>query len=78
MVLELAQLHIIPGKEQEFEAVFQKASKIIASVPSDIFCYRSDLRFASKKNRMDRPIEAKQKPRRKIRVAVLKPKVKSP
>lgn len=32
MILEMAELPVIPGKEAEFEAAFQKASGIIASM----------------------------------------------
>jgi heme-degrading monooxygenase HmoA len=32
MILEVATLNIIPGKESEFEAVFSEAQEIIASI----------------------------------------------
>jgi heme-degrading monooxygenase HmoA len=36
MILEAAILNIIPGQEQEFEASFIEASKIICSIPGYI------------------------------------------
>ncbi|MEX1022228.1 MAG: antibiotic biosynthesis monooxygenase [Dehalococcoidia bacterium] len=33
MILEAAMLHVIPGREPEFEAAFREASPIIASMP---------------------------------------------
>jgi heme-degrading monooxygenase HmoA len=33
MVLEVAMLQVIPGRETEFEAAFAKAERIIASMP---------------------------------------------
>lgn len=36
MILEVAILHVIQGKEQEFENSFRKASKIISGMKGDI------------------------------------------
>jgi heme-degrading monooxygenase HmoA len=36
MVLEVAMLQVIPGRETEFEASFAKAERIIASMPGYI------------------------------------------
>ena len=33
MILEIATLNVIPGREEEFEQVFVKAQKIISSMP---------------------------------------------
>lgn len=33
MVLEIANLHIVPGREAAFEATFQQAAPIIAGAP---------------------------------------------
>lgn len=33
MILEVAVLHVIPGREQEFEAAFAEARQIIAASP---------------------------------------------
>jgi len=49
MVLEVAFLHVIPGREAEFEAAFAKASTIIAAMHG----YRS--------HRLDRCIEVTNK-----------------
>ena len=36
MILEVAQLNILPGKSQEFQRAFEQAQKIIASSPGYI------------------------------------------
>ena len=33
MVLELAMLHVLPGRESEFEAAFSEARRLISAMP---------------------------------------------